>query len=64
MDTAGIERGGLKILPMEPDTHRLLKSTRYRAGGYNGLVASMLLETGFLPPQDPLQIEVCYTDKR
>lgn len=52
MDRALIERDGQKILPLEPDTHRLLKSTNYRAGGYYGLVASMLLETGFLNPED------------
>lgn len=53
MDRAVIERRGLKILPMEPDTHRLLRSSNYRASSYYGLVASMLLESGFLPPQDP-----------
>jgi hypothetical protein len=52
MDAAKIERDGLTILPMEPDTHRLLQSTRYRAGGYYGLIASMLLENGFLPADD------------
>ena len=53
MDAAVIERGGLKVLPMEPDTLRLLKSTKYCAGGYYGLVASMMLESEFLPPRDP-----------
>jgi hypothetical protein len=52
MDRAVIERDGMNILPLEPDTHRLLKSTGYRGGGYYGLVASMLLESGFLPPDD------------
>jgi hypothetical protein len=37
---------------MEPDTHRLLRSTGYRAGDYYGLIASMMLESGFLSPQD------------
>lgn len=53
MDRAVIRREGLPILPMEPDTHRLLKSTGYRAGGYYGLVASCFLEAQFLPPNDP-----------
>lgn len=52
MDRAVLERKGMKILPMEPDTHRLLKSTGYRGGGYYGLVASMMLESGFLTPTD------------
>jgi len=53
MDAAAIERDAMKLLPMEPDTHRLLKATRYKAGGYYGLVASMMLESQFLPPSDP-----------
>jgi len=52
MKRAAIERDGQKILPLEPETHRLLKSTNYRAGGYYGLVASMLLEGGFLEPKN------------
>jgi len=52
MDRAVIERRGHKILPLEPDTHRLLRSSNYRASSYYGLVASMLLESGFLPPED------------
>lgn len=53
MDRSVIERDGSKVLPMEPATLRLLKSTGYRAGGYYGLVASMMLESGFLAPEDP-----------
>jgi len=52
MDASLIERDGFQILPMEPATQRLLKSTGYRAGGYYGLVASMMLESGFLAPED------------
>jgi len=52
MDAAVFEHGGMELLPMEPDTRRLLKSTDYRGGGYYGLVASMFLETGFLPAGD------------
>lgn len=53
MDAAVITREGRKILPMEPDTHRLLEDGHYRSGGYYGLVASCLLESGFLPAADP-----------
>ena len=52
MDAAAVERDGMKVLPMEPDTHRVLKGTNYRGGGYYGLVASMLLESEFLPASD------------
>jgi hypothetical protein len=52
MSAAIFERDGMKLLPMEPDTHRLLESTRHRGGGYYGLVASMLLESEFLQPAD------------
>lgn len=48
MDAAALEMDGLTILPMEPDTHRLLKDGNYTAGDYYGLVASILLETEFL----------------
>ena len=53
MDAAVIERDGLRLLPMEPDTRRLLESTQYKGGGYYGLIASMFLESEFLPPDDP-----------
>jgi hypothetical protein len=52
MDAAVIDRRGMKILPIEPDTHRLLKSTNYRGGGYYGLIASCMLESEFLPADD------------
>jgi len=52
MDRAKIERDGLSILPMEPDTHRLLKRSQFKGGEYYGLVAPCLLETGFLSPED------------
>ncbi|MBI4878136.1 MAG: hypothetical protein HY812_00540 [Planctomycetes bacterium] len=53
MDRAVIEQDGLHVLPMEPETRRLLKAAGGSAGGYYGLVASMLLESGFLPAGDP-----------
>lgn len=53
MTAATIERDGQRLLPIEPDTQRILRGTDYRGGGYYGLVASMLLESGFLSPADP-----------
>lgn len=53
MDAAVIERDGTHLLPMEPDTHRLLKDSGYECGDYYSLVASMLLECEFLPAADP-----------
>ncbi len=52
MDASAIERDGFKILPLEPETHRLLKSTNDRGGGYYGLVAGCALENEFLPAED------------
>ncbi len=52
MDRAVFEQDGLKVLPMEPETRRLLQATGGAAGGYYGLVASMLLESEFLPAGD------------
>jgi len=52
MDAAAFQDGDLKILPMEPETRRLLKLDQYQGGGYYGLVCGILLETGFLTPDD------------
>ncbi|MEW6747524.1 MAG: hypothetical protein AB1486_32735 [Planctomycetota bacterium] len=52
MNAAQFERDGKRYLPIEPDTRRLLEGSRYEGGGYYGLVASMLLESEFLPPFD------------
>lgn len=52
MDVAVLDRGGIKVLPMEPDTHRLLKGSNGRARGYYGLIASCMLESEFLPAAD------------
>jgi hypothetical protein len=51
MRRATIEKDGMRLLPIEPDTHRLLKASDYRGGDYYGLVASSLLENGFLRPE-------------
>jgi len=52
MDAAAFQDGDLRILPIEPETQRLLKLEQYNGGGYYGLVASVMLESGFLEPQD------------
>ncbi len=53
MDAAVITHDGVKMLPIMPDTQALLKETNYTANGYYGLLASCLLETGLLAPDDP-----------
>jgi hypothetical protein len=53
MDAAQFEHDGLTLLPMEPDTRRLLKDTNYECKGYYGLIASMMLEAELLAPDDP-----------
>jgi hypothetical protein len=52
MDSSYIRIDGIKTLPIHPDTQQILKDTNYCANGYYGLVASCLLESEFLPPQD------------
>jgi hypothetical protein len=53
MDAATITHHGVKMIPIEPDTHRLLKLTKYKGGEYYGLVASTLFENDFFPQHDP-----------
>jgi len=48
MDKAAFRQGDLTVLPIEPDTHRILKDSHNKAGDYYGLNASILLENGFL----------------
>ena len=52
MDAAVIHKPGLTMLPLVPDTHRLLKMSNYTGGEYYGLVASCLLDSTFLPAKD------------
>jgi len=52
MDRAVFEHDGMKILPVFPETHELLKSVGYSARDYYGLLASTMLESGFLPAGD------------
>ncbi|HOS92576.1 MAG TPA: hypothetical protein PLQ54_04645 [Armatimonadota bacterium] len=42
---------GRQVLPMEPDTHRLLKATQYRPKDYYSIIAPILLEAHFLPTE-------------
>lgn len=52
MDAAAIRRPNRTLLPMVPDTQRLLKASGFTGGEYYGLVASCLLDSGFLPASD------------
>ncbi len=52
MDEAAFHDGDLTVLPMEPDTHRILELSRNRGGDYYGLIAGILLEADFLPADD------------
>lgn len=52
MERAVIEKDGMKMLPLEPETHRLLKDSRYTGGDYYGLVASSMLENELIPADD------------
>ena len=52
MDAAVIRRGGKTILPLVPDTHRILKDSNYTAVDYYSLITGCLLDSGFLPAAD------------
>jgi hypothetical protein len=52
MDKAVFERGGLKVLPLEPETRRILDDSKGRASDYYSLIASCVLESEFLPATD------------
>ena len=52
MDAAAIVKPDGTILPLVPDTQRLLKGSGYGGGEYYGLVASCLLDSEFLPAGD------------
>jgi hypothetical protein len=53
MSAAAFRHRGQTLLPLEPDTHRMLKLERYKAAGYYSLSASPLLGIGLLAPNDP-----------
>jgi hypothetical protein len=52
MAIAAFKHDGQTLLPLEPDTRRLLKLERYKAAGYYSLSASPLLGIDFLSPGD------------
>jgi hypothetical protein len=52
MNASIITRDGMRMLPLMPENQFLLKETNYTANGYYGLIASCVLETGFLPADD------------
>lgn len=52
MESAAVVRLGLTMLPMAPEAHRLLKANGYTGGEYYGLVASCVLDSGFLDAND------------
>ncbi len=52
MKRAAVERGGMKMLPIYPETQKLLKDNGYTGKDYYGLVAGMLLEHNFFSPKD------------
>lgn len=52
MARAVVERNGIKMLPMFPETHALLERVGYTGADYYSLVSSMVLETGLLPAND------------
>ncbi len=49
MEKAVVNVGALKVLPVEPLTHRVMNQG---AGNYYALIAPLILETGFFSPTD------------
>jgi len=49
MERAVVRVGSLEVLPVEPITHRLMNQG---GGDYYGLIAPLILETGFFSPAD------------
>ena len=52
MDRAVLQRKGMKMLPVFPETHALLERVGYTGADYYSLVSSMVLETELLPAND------------
>ncbi len=53
MDRSVLDHDGVRMLPLFPETHALLKRVGYTGADYYSLVASMVLETGLIPGSDP-----------
>jgi hypothetical protein len=54
MEAAVFDLDGMKVLPLEPVTHRILKESKNQANGYYSLIAPCVLENDFLPASGPL----------
>ncbi|MDD4869261.1 MAG: hypothetical protein PHR77_01780 [Kiritimatiellae bacterium] len=52
MDKAVLERFGMKMLPVFPETHALLERVGYSGADYYSLISCMVLETDVLPAND------------
>lgn len=52
MDAAVFRRDGQNLLPLVPDTHRILKDSNYTGRDYYSLISGCLLDSGFLPAED------------
>ncbi|MGI6294539.1 MAG: hypothetical protein ACOX3G_00465 [Armatimonadota bacterium] len=52
MNAAVIRKDGRRLLPIAPDTHRMLKAANYTARDYYSLIGGCLLDTGFLSASD------------
>lgn len=52
MEAAAFMQKGQTLLPLEPDTHRLLKLEKYQGGSYYGLNVGPLLGIGLLSEED------------
>jgi hypothetical protein len=53
MDRSVLEHGGVRMLPIFPETRALLKRVNYTGADYYSLVGSMVLETDLIPGGDP-----------
>jgi len=54
MKRAVLERNGIKMLPVFPETHALLERVGYSGADYYSLVSSMVLETDIIPAGSPM----------
>lgn len=52
MQNSVLDHDGMKMLPIYPETHKLLKDNGFAGKDYYGLVACNLLETDFFAPND------------
>ncbi len=50
MKRSSVWRGGMRLVPMFPETQALLRETDFLAKGYYALCAPLIMETGLFPP--------------